>query len=266
MYHTRSQIIHEINTRKENNIPLYAHYIKKNTPKLITSSVKEFGGWKEAVMAAGIEYDHVRKYKNWTKESIIEEIHTLRNQGIDLSFRSMMLSKHASLVYAAIRPRRFGSWRKALLSAGLPATDIYRYRSWNNEDIISEIKRLAVLSTDMSSKKMDESYNALISTARRRFGSWASALARAGVEYEAIRKRRRWSKDKILMEIKRLHQSGQSLSSRSIRENYPSLYSAACKNNFFGSWTLAMEGSKILPEKSSYSLSSPLTSIALDAA
>ncbi|MDK3159570.1 hypothetical protein QPK87_23775 [Kamptonema cortianum] len=162
-----------------------------------------------------------------------------------MSFRAMMLGENAALVYAAIRPNRFGSWRKALSAAGLVATDIYRYRSWSDADIINEIKRLATAGADMSSKKMDETHNSLISTARRRFGSWAAALARAGVEYETVRKRRRWSKDKILMEIKRLHEAGQSLSSRSIRENYPSLYSAACKVAFFGSWNLALEAARI---------------------
>lgn len=263
----RTKILDEIKMRKTNNLPLYAHFIKKNHPDLLASSIREFGGWRQAIVSSGIEYDTIKKYKNWTRETIIEEIRSLHSLHVDLSFRSMMLGENASLVYAAIRPRRFGSWRRALLAAGLPAADIYRYRSWNDQEIIDEIRHLVSLGTDMSSKKMDESHNSLISTARRRFGSWAAALARAGVEYETIRKRRRWSKDKILKEIKRLHISGQSLSSRSIRESYPCLYSAACKVSFFSSWNNALEAARLTPQKTPYlSLSSSLTSSILTAA
>ncbi|MDX2226797.1 MAG: hypothetical protein SFY92_06890 [Verrucomicrobiae bacterium] len=258
----KTDILKEIERRRATGEPLYSHFIRKNLPELMVSALRQFGGWKEAVAAAGLAYHDVRKYKTWTPDTIIREIQRLNAEGMDLSFRSMMLSQNASLVYAAIRPKRFGSWRRALAMAGLASVEIYRYRSWDDDSIIDEIRRLHRMGTDLSSKKMDETANSLISTARRRFGSWSSALARAGIEYESIRKRRRWTKDKVLQEIRRLHTEGQCVSSRMVRSRYPSLYSAACKTAFFGSWSKALEASHVphpapIPAHPGPALSSP---------
>ncbi|MDZ4816823.1 MAG: hypothetical protein SGI71_11215 [Verrucomicrobiota bacterium] len=242
---TKDEVIKEIQRRGGENQPLYSHHMRKNCPELLTAGMRYYGSWKEAVQAAGIEYDNIRKYKNWTNESIIKSIQELNAQGVDLSFRAIVLSKHAPLVYAAIRPKRFGSWRAALLGAGLAPQEIYRYRSWDDESILTEIQRLNAMGADLSSKKMDETANSLISTARRRFGNWSEALARAGIEYEAIRKRRRWTKEKIGEEIKKLHGTKISLAGKNIRQSHPSLYAAATKPCFFGSWINAVEAQGI---------------------
>ena len=45
---------------------------------------------------------------------------------------------------------------------------------------------------------MDETANPLIATARRRFGNWGAAVERAGIDYSAIRRRRRWTRELVL--------------------------------------------------------------------
>jgi hypothetical protein len=234
-------VTEEIRAWQELGKPLYSHFMRQNYQELLAAGIRYFGTWRAAIEASGISYDSVRKYRDWSKERIIETIQRLEKDGVDLSFRSMMLSKYAPMVYASIRPNHFGSWKDALTAAGLAPEEIYRYRSWDDDSIISEIRRLKDEGADLSSKKMDETSNPLIATARRRFGNWGAAVERAGIDYSAIRRRRRWTRELVLSEIRELRKVGADLRSGEIRHQHPALFAAACKARFFGSWTKALQ-------------------------
>jgi hypothetical protein len=237
-------VTEEIRLWHESGKPLYSHYMRQNYQELLAAGIRYFGTWRSAIEGTGIPYDSVRKYRDWSKERIIATIQRLQADGVDLSFRSMMLSKYAPMVYAAIRPNHFGSWKDALTAAGLAPEEIYRYRSWDDESILSEIRRLKDEGADLSSKKMDENANPLIATARRRFGNWGTAVERAGIDYNAIRRRRRWTSELVLQGIRELRASGADLRSGEIRHQHPALFAAACKPRFFGSWTKALQASE----------------------
>jgi hypothetical protein len=236
-------VTEEIKAWHAEDKPLYSHYVRKNFQELLAAGIRYFGTWQQAVEASGIEYDNVRRYQNWSKELIIEKIAELHNQGVDLSFRAMMLSKYNAMVYAAIRPNHFGSWKNALSSAGLAPEEIYRYRSWDEEAILDEIRKLKLDGADLSSKNMDETANPLIATARRRFGNWGAAVERAGIDYSSIRRRRRWTKEAIVDGIRSLREKGVRLQSSDVRREAPALFAAACKPRFFGCWSKAVEAS-----------------------
>ncbi|MEO0452542.1 MAG: hypothetical protein AAFY98_00210 [Verrucomicrobiota bacterium] len=235
-----SDVLDEIRQWNEEGKPLYSHYVRKNFQELLAAGIRYHGSWKTAVTAAGIDYDDVRKYNDWTKDRIIGTIQKLHEQGVDLSFRSMMLSKYNSMVHAAIRPKHFGSWKSALTSAGLAPEEIYRYRSWDDQTILDEIRRLKQEGADISSKTMDETANPLIATARRRFGSWGTAVEKAGIDYASIRRRRRWTKEDIVSGIRELRDQGVRMQSSDVRQEAPALFAAACKPRFFGSWSKAL--------------------------
>lgn len=221
--------------------PLYSHHVRKNFQELLAAGIRYFGNWENAVTSTGIPYEAVRKYNHWTKEIIVGKIQELHRQGVDLSFRAMMLSKYNAMVYAAIRPKHFGSWKAALEAAGLPAEEIYRYRSWDEEKILNEIRKLKQMGADLSSKTMDETANPLIATARRRFGNWGNAVEKAGIDYSSIRRRRRWTREMIVEGIRELRDQGVRLLSHEVRRHNPALFAAACKPRFFGSWSQALK-------------------------
>ncbi|MDX6765581.1 MAG: hypothetical protein SFU85_02200 [Candidatus Methylacidiphilales bacterium] len=225
--------------------PLYSHFVRQNFQELLAAGIRYYGNWQAAVAAAGIAYEDVRKYQNWSKPVIVQKIQELYQQGVDLSFRSMMLSKYNSMVYAAIRPNHFGSWKSALTAAGLAPEDIYRYRSWDESTIIDEIRKLKNQGADLSSKTMDETANPLIATARRRFGNWGTAVEKAGIDYDSVRRRRRWSREQIVEGIQELRQQGVRLQSGEVRQKAPALFAAACKPRFFGSWRKALQAAAV---------------------
>ncbi|QSR88202.1 hypothetical protein IT6_07370 [Methylacidiphilum caldifontis] len=238
---TEAVVIEEIKKWHEAGKPLFSHYMRKHYQELLAAAVRYFGNWGKAVNAAGLSYDEIRRYRAWSKEKIIQMIQQLYRQGTDLSFRAMMLGEYAPMVYAAIRPNYFGSWKNALLAAGLAPEDIYRYKTWKNENILEEIRRLYNKGADLSSKQMEKNASSLIAIARRRFGSWSAAIEQAGLNYDAIRNRKRWSKELIIQGIRSLKDQGIPLTSTRIREVDPSLFAAACKKRFFGSWKKAVQ-------------------------
>lgn len=234
------QVIAEIKKWEAEGKPLYSHYVRKNFQELLAAGIRYFGNWQNAVEGAGISYEKIRCYQNWSKDLIVKKIQELYQEGVDLSFRAMMLSKYNSMVYAAIRPNHFGTWKNALESAGLSAQDIYRYRSWDEDSILKEIRRLKLEGADLSSKTMDETSNPLIATARRRFGNWGNAIEKAGINYTEIRRRRRWTKEMIIEGILSLKDQGVRLQSSDVRKAEPALFAAACKPRFFGCWSKAL--------------------------
>ena len=229
------RVVAEIHQWRDKGEPLYANHVRLNFQELLAASIRYFGSWQVALDQAGISYVDVRKYRKWSKEVIVEEIRDLASKGFDLSFRSMALSQHNAMVYAAIRPKYFGNWRTALEAAGLASEEIYRYRSWDEDGILEEIRRLQTEGADLSSKSMDESSNKLIATARRRFGNWGSALEKAGV-----RRRKRWTRENLVEGILELKKQGVKLITPEVKRANPSLFAAACKKHFYGTWKKAL--------------------------
>ena len=235
------RVISEVRRWKDEGQPLYANYVRQNFQELLAAAIRYFGSWQKALESADIPYTEVRKYRRWSKESIIQEIQQLSSQGVDLSFRAMALSQHNAMVYAAIRPKYFGNWRAALEAAGLASEEIYRYRSWEEGEILDEIRRLKSEGVDLSSKAMDESSNRLIATARRRFGNWGKALENAGIDYDEVRRRKRWTRENLVEGILELKRQGVKLITPEVKRVNPSLFAAACKKHFYGTWKKALK-------------------------
>lgn len=80
--------------------------------------------------------------------------------------------------------------------------------------------------------------------ARKLFGSWKNAVEASGINYEYVRNNKKWTRDKIINDIKELHEKGHSIRPWSLRNNgRVKLLSAA--NYHFGSWKKAVEAASI---------------------
>lgn len=84
----------------------------------------------------------------------------------------------------------------------------------------------------------------LYSNARKAFGSWKKALEACGIDYEKARNYKKWSREEVAKEIKRLYLSGHTLRPKDLRKGGATkLISAA--NYHFGSWSKAVKHSGI---------------------
>ena len=87
-------------------------------PQLAAAATKRkhFGSWGHAVAAAGLDYDQIRRYRDWDESTIKIKLTELHAQGADMNAKQMEESDIALITAAR---RRFESWDGALTAAGL---------------------------------------------------------------------------------------------------------------------------------------------------
>ena len=92
-------------------------------PQLAAAATKKshFGSWREALEASGLNYDEIRKYREWDDDRILDMVRAFHRDGKELNAKNMEL-EDITLITAA--RRRFDSWHKALTAAGLDYTEI----------------------------------------------------------------------------------------------------------------------------------------------
>lgn len=162
--------------------PLNYGEVQKNNLRLLRAAVRYFGSWQKAIEFAGLDYDQIRRYKVWTEDRIIEQIRVYHERGEDLSWRHVSTHLDPPLAAAAIRCVRFGTWEKALEAAGLDYDEIRRHKRWDDEAIVSELRRLHAEGTSLRVSDAAEERPALVAAARRRFEGWYEAIEAAGLD------------------------------------------------------------------------------------
>jgi hypothetical protein len=83
-------------------------------------------------------------------------------------------------------------------------------------------------------------HSTLYANACKAFGSWKQALEACGIEYESSRNNRKWTRERIVKEIKRLKAEGRSLRPSVLRKNGMTTLLSATEYHF-GSWKRAVE-------------------------
>ena len=145
-----------------------------------TPAVSTSAAGSDAIKAAGLDYDKIRRKSFWSKKKIVERILELKKAGEPLHVSAAEM-KYGGLVGAATV--YFGSWRKAIKAAGLDYAKIKRQKEWSKEEIVSEIKRMKREGLPLSTTiPVREKYRTLHAAAIRYFGSWAAAMKAAKLE------------------------------------------------------------------------------------
>ena len=187
---TRKTIIAEIKRLHEANEELYYSKAEDNHLNLVRAAGWHFGTWRRAVEAAGIDYESLSKYQRWNKKKIVERIRELHAQGQELNWRAVSTHVDPPLAAAALRPNGYSSWRDAIAAAGLDINDFARYKEWDEEKVLKEIRKRKRAGLSLFSKSLQVEDQSLFCAARRRFGSWDAALNAAGFNAEKIRLRK----------------------------------------------------------------------------
>jgi len=112
-------------------------------PQLAAAATKKshFGSWREALEASGLNYDEIRKYREWDDARILDMVREFHRDGKELNAKNMEL-EDITLITAA--RRRFDSWHKALTAAGLDYTEIVQRAPFKRGLGRGQSKRAAV--------------------------------------------------------------------------------------------------------------------------
>jgi hypothetical protein len=173
---TREQIIRAILSRESAGLPL-ALGRKGANQALYQAGSRIFGSWPNALMAAGIPPERARSKGRWPPGKILAAIHSLSRRRHPLR-PGELRERHGQLIHAA--RRCFGSWSKALIAAGVDPLKLRRVPPWTKERVIEAILTRALNNEPLGSRTVRP--RSLADAGGKLFGTWASALAAAGID------------------------------------------------------------------------------------
>lgn len=205
-----------------------------------------FGSWSDALRAAG--YEPPKTGNEYTDEELLEEIERLvKKFGRPPTTREMReYGKYTASVYFG----RFGSWNDAIRAAGYTpvasAPDASGQRIPASE-LLAEIDRLAdQVGGRPTAEQMNEHGQYSVHPYVNRFGSWNSAIERAGFTPFTGTTEDLFSREELITELQRL---GDVVDRPPTVRQMTELgrYSSSPYKRRFGSWVEALRAAGFEP-------------------
>ena len=221
------------------HVDLSYNSLARKKQSLVSAAAYHFGSYRLAVQQAGIDYSEVVRRPRWTRKAIIKVLKESKRAGHKLHWSAVTKRRDelGKAAFAALQPRLFGKWDRALRDAGLDADKINRYRKWNKRSVVAELRSRQRKSQGLNSGALQRHDPGLHAAAVRHFDGYDQALRAAKIDPSKIRQRRIWAKFDVIRTIRQVRRSGKSLSDSFIRRDQPALYGAAIR--LFGSFTAA---------------------------
>jgi hypothetical protein len=148
---SRDRIIERIKELHNQGVDLSWRNVCLNVdPQLAAAATKKshFGSWREALEASGLDYDAIRKYREWDDDRVLQMVREFHDKGKELNAKNME-NEDITLITAA--RRRFDSWHQARTAAGLDYREIVQRAPFKRGLGRGQSKRFATLS-DTSKK------------------------------------------------------------------------------------------------------------------
>ncbi len=192
MIWTKERIVAELKALARKRADLSYNNLAKKNQALVSAAAYHFRSYRNAVEKAGLNYEDIARRPRWTKQRVIALIKTARKKNQDLNWASVTKRRDdlGKAAFAAIQGRLFGAWDRALAAAGLDSDDVSRYRRWNKNTIIYELKARAADQDDLNSGAVQREDPGLHAAALRYFGAYDEALRAARINPNKVRKRR----------------------------------------------------------------------------
>jgi hypothetical protein len=114
---------------------------------------------------------------------------------------------------------------------------------WDKPRIKAELKRLYRAGNNLSYNALAKKKQSLVSAAAYHFGSYRSAVEATGIDYAAVTRRPRWTKQSIIQLIKQAKRKGEDLHWSAVTKRRDELGRAAFASlqpRLFGRWDRAL--------------------------
>lgn len=181
---TRKDVIRAIVKRDIQKQPLSARCIRKEFPELYRAAGEHFGNWETALQYAGISRRRIVIQTQYDRQWVCDEIHRLCAKGC-LLFKSQSQKRNYILYTAACR--YFGTWRDALLAAGVNPDNLLPPRKSpkpDQETILECIRNRHREGHILDWRMVCRENQQMAHMAKRYFKTWEKAMIAAGVQAE----------------------------------------------------------------------------------
>ena len=193
---------------------------------------KYYGSYRKAVEAVGVDYESLRRNLHWTDALVVEELQKLHARGVSISGRG--IAKESPGLHHAIYSL-FGSVETARRAAGISLQ--LPEPKWTRKKIIEALRQRAKNREELAQAKVG---GPLRNAATWHFGSYAKAIAAAGLNYGTIRLYApSFGREQVIAELRKLDAAGVKLNCMRIIEHAGGLYDAMIRE--FGSTARALK-------------------------
>jgi hypothetical protein len=227
----KDKILQTLRTLHKQGKDLSYNRLAKKIQSLVSAAAYHFGSYKKAVERAGIDYAEISRRPRWSKPLVIKLIKNAKRKEQDLHWSAVSRrgDELGRAAFASLQVRLFGSWDRALHAAGLDADQISRYRKWDRNTIVAELKERFSDEESLNSGALQREDPGAHAAAIRHFGSYDDALRAAGFKPERMRQRRRWTRIDVVRELRKFSQRHGGLRDADLRFGNPALYGAALR-------------------------------------
>lgn len=125
-------------------------------------------------------------------------------------------------------------------------------KKWDSGLIARTIRNAYRKGQDVSYNAMARVNQGLISASNYYYGSYRKAVAAAGIDYAEIRRKPRWTRDRVVEAIQQAHRAKQDLSWAKVshrRDELGCAAKAAIRERIFGNWNDALKKAGLDPEE-----------------
>ncbi len=136
-----------------------------------------FGQWNKALEASGISPRRVSRYRHWTEVTIVKEIQ--RRHAKKRPVGAGVIQVEIPGLYGAAK-RLFGSYPKALQSAGIDPLTVVRRRHWTKKTVIAGLRDFAQQHGTLSHTRLRDTDSGLLRAAYQFFGGIDKARKSVG--------------------------------------------------------------------------------------
>ena len=154
--------------------------------KLYQAAIHYFGSWHDALEAAGINCRNIQlnaKPRRHDKQKILEKLRERHNAGLAITWPEVCLGNRT---FALAAKQAFGSWRKALVAAGIwsKGRGVCKTKKWDAQKVIAHIQERHQQNKSLMRKDVLKEDASFVNAVRRYFKLWHTAIKAAGVVSE----------------------------------------------------------------------------------
>lgn len=132
-----------------------------------------FGGWKEAIESAGLDYTTVRRTDAWSRERVLDRLRELARTG-PASTKNLRLTEYQAVT------RYFGGLPAALRAAGLdPNEHLLGHGKWDPDAVIRRLRERLAAGLPCNDNALKRADVRLWGAAKKYFGTVARAVEAA---------------------------------------------------------------------------------------